>query len=346
MDIKVSSITLLDREESKTRAMATLVVNDEFAIHGIRVIEGKNGDFVQMPQKRDFNGNYNDIVYPVNAELREQINNTVLERYRNPISLEDLQLIGSYETKCDIPETDRTTIWDEATHGYAENYDATISQLQAALIEAKQFAAAVKESEGLSQDEQPQQSVKSKIYASLNDVKNNEQKALKAAGKIVIDDAIVVTGVRVYEVKKDGVTDDTTKDGTEKEVTKTFVRMPSYPTETDDYKQYAHPITRACYDEINNCVIKAYQNIGRYTYKGVKFAELGEEKSSIGGDLNNKFAEKLMAELEKRGIPYHAKIDKYGTTMLTITAADQEAAESTRKELKEILKPPKPKQSR
>ena len=177
-------------------------------------------------------------------------------------------------------------------------------------------------------------------------MKNNEQKALKAAGKIVIDDAIVVTGVKVYEVKKDGASD-TAKDGTEKEVIKTFVGMPSYPTETDEYKQYAHPITRECYDKINSCVIAAYQNIGRFTYKGVKFAELGEETSKIGGgDLNNKFAEKLMAELEKRGIPYHAKIDKDGTTTLTVKSSDKEAAESTRKELKEILNPPKPKQSR
>lgn len=338
MDIKVSSISLLDKEESKTRAIATLVVNDEFAIHGIRVIEGKNGEFVQMPQKRDNNGNYNDIIYPVTAEVREQINIAVLERYKNPISIDDLQLIGGYETKCDIHYIDRTTIWDETTNSYAENNNVTISQLQTALIEAKQFAAAVKESEG---PEEPQQRpVQSKIYASLNDVKNNEY--LKAVGKIVIDDAIVVTGVRVTE----GTVINTAEDGTKKEEKKTFVGMPSYPTETDEFKQYAHPITRECYDKINSCVIAAYQNMGRYTYKGVKFAELGEDKANIGGDLNNKFAEKLMAELEKRRIPYHAKIDKDGTTTLTVKSSDKEAAESTRKELKEILNPPKPKQSR
>lgn len=331
MDIKVSSITLLDREESKTRAIATLVINDEFAIHGLKVIDGKNGEFVQMPQKRDNYGNYNDIIFPVTAELREQINNAVLERYKNPISIEDLQLIGSYETKCDIPEADRTTIWDEAAHSYAESDNVTISQLQTTLIDAKQFAAAVKESEGLSEDEQPQQPVVSKIHASL------------AAGQITIDDSIVITGVRVTE----GKVIDTADDGTKNEVMKTFVNMPSYQTETGDYNQYAHPITRACYDKINSCVMAAYKNIGRFTYKGVKFAELGEDTAKIGGgDLNNKFAEKLMAELEKRGIPYHAKIDKDGTTTLTVKFSDKEAAESTRKELKEILNPPKPKQSR
>lgn len=337
MDIKVSSITLLNREESKTKAIATLVVNDEIAIHGIRVIEGKNGDFVQMPQKRDGYGNYSDIIFPVTAELREQINNAVLERYKNPISLDDLQLIGVYETKCDIPEADRFTMWDEISNSYAENPNVTISQLQAALIDAKQFAAAVKESEELSEAEQQQQEVvHSKIYASLHDVNNN--KYLKAAGQIVIDDAIVITGVRVTE----GIVCNTAEDGTKTEVTKTFVNMPSYQTETGDYNQYAHPITRACYDKINKCVMSAYENIGRFTYKGVKFAELGDKNdiSSIT-DLNNKFAEKLMAELDKREIPYHAKIAE--TTTLSVKSSDKELVDGTRKELKNSLTPPKPK---
>lgn len=338
MDVKVSSITLLNREDSKTRAMATLVINDEFAIHGIKVVEGKNGDFVQMPQKRDLNGNYNDIIFPVTAEMREQINNAVLERYKNPISFDDLQLIGSYETKCDIPETDRMTVWDEVAHNYAEGENATLSQLQSLLIDAKQFAAAVKDGEELSETEQ-QKPVQSKIYASLHDVAFN--KYVKAAGQIVIDDSIVITGVRVTE----GTVKDTAEDGTPKEVTKTFVNMPSYQTDTGDFNQYAHPIRRACYDKINSCVMSAYQNIGRFTYKGVKFAELGgkEDVSSITA-LNNKFAEKLMAELDKREIPYHAKIAE--TTTLSVKSSDKETVESTRKELKESLTPPKPKQSR
>ncbi len=342
MDIKVRSITLLDKEDSKTRAIATLVINDEIAIHRVKVIEGKNGEFVKMPQKRGKDGNYNDIAYPVTAELREQINNTVLERYRNPISIDDLQLIGSYETKCDIPEADRATIWDEEVHGYAENYNVTLSQLQSALADAREFAAAVKESTGepekVQSEQKPEKTVKSKIYATLKEVTNNEY--LKAMGKIVVDDGIVITGVRVTE----GTVKTTAEDGTQKTEKKTFVGMPSYSTETDEFKQYAHPITRECYDKINNVVLAAYQNMGRFTYKGVKFAELGEKEniSSIG-DLNNNFAEKLMAELDKRGIPYHAKIAKNEVTILSVKTADYETACITRKELKESLSAPKPK---
>lgn len=336
MDIKISSITLLDKEESKTRAIATLTVNDEFAVHGIKVIEGKNGEFVQMPQKRDKNGEYHDIIFPISAEARTQINNAVLERYKNPVSYDDLQLIGSYETKCDIPETDRVTIADEASQSYAESPNVTLSQLQAVLAEAKQFAASIKNSEELSEQEQSEnKSVRSSIRASLQEVTNNSY--LKASGQIVIDNALVITEVRVTE----GNTK-ITEDGAEKEVRKTFVNMPSYPTETGDYKQYAHPITRACYDKINSSVIAAYENIGRFTYKGVKFAELGEKEnvSSIA-ELNNKFALKLMAELDKREIPYHTKISE--TTTISVKSSDKETVDSTRKELKESLTPPKPK---
>lgn len=333
MDIKVSSITLLDREDSKTKAMATLLINDEFAVHGIKVIEGKNGEFVQMPSKRDANGNYNDIVFPINAETRTQINNAVLERYKNPISIDDLQLIGGYETKCDIPEADRTTVWDEAAHGYAENYNTTLSQLQSALAEAKQFVMSIKKNE-LSEEAEPK-GVRSSIRASMQEVNNNNY--LKASGQIVIDNALVITGVRVTEGKTK-----VTENGAQQEVKKTFVNMPSYQNSNGDYDQYAHPVTRECYDKINACVMAAYENIGRYTYKGVKFAELGEKQnvSSIT-ELNNKFAEKLMAELDKRGIPFHAKISE--TTTLSVKSADKETVDSTRKELKDSLTLPKPK---
>lgn len=337
MDIKVSSITLLNKEESKTKAMATLVINDEFAIHGIKVIDGKNGEFVQMPQKRDINGNYSDIIFPINAETREQIQNAVLDRYKNPISYDDLQLIGSYETKCDIPKDDRVTAWDDEAQCYSENPNVPLSQFQSMLMDAKQYAANVKEAENLEAEQQ--KPVQSKIYASLHDVNNNDY--LKASGQIVIDDVIVITGVRVTE----GTVKVKDEDGTERNEKKNFVNMPSYQTSTGDYAQYAHPITRECYDKINNCVMAAYQNIGRYTYKGVKFAELGDKKdvSSITS-LNNKFAEKLMAELDKRGIPYNAKIAE--TTTLSVKSADKETVESTRKELKESLTPPKAKQKR
>ncbi len=330
MDINVSSLTFLNNEESKAKAIATVVVNDEFALHGIKVIEGQKGLFVQMPQKRDMNGNYNDIIFPVTAEAREQINNAVMEKFKNPISYDDLQLIGNYETKCDTPMSERLTSWDEGSESFAERVTATLPELQAVLADAKQFAAqAKKASEDITAPEKEKKEVKSNIYASLHNVNNNNY--LKAAGQIVIDQSIVITGVRV--------TQGTVKDKEGKPQTYNYVNMPSYQTSTGEYAQYAHPITRECYDKINSCVMAAYQNIGRYEYKGVKFAELGDKADikSISA-LNNKFAEKLMAELDKQGIAYNAKIAE--TTTISVKAADKETLDNIQKELKATLNPP------
>ena len=320
-DIKVSSISLLDNEDSKIKALATITVNDEIALHGIRVVEGEKGAFVQMPQKRDRDGNFNDIFFPITAEMRDTINNAVMDKYKNPVSFDDMQLIGAYETKMDIPIADRVTMLDEGSQRYAEKPETTISQLQEVLYEAREY---VKRNEEQAKPEtaisEKENGTKSKISASLHEVNGNNT---KAAGQIVIDDSIVVAGVKVIAAKG-----------------KSFVHMPSYMNSDGDWSQYAHPITKDCYETMNSKVLNAYNNL-RATYKGVKYAELGDSEQVFKlPKLNNKFAEKLMAELDKKGIAYHARIE--GTTTLSFKGADTEAVKNTEKDLKAALKAQKP----
>lgn len=73
--------TMSKLEGGNAKAIATLVVNGEFAVHGVKVVEGKNGLFVSMPRERQFNGEYKDVVFPVTKEAREAINNAVLGAY-------------------------------------------------------------------------------------------------------------------------------------------------------------------------------------------------------------------------------------------------------------------------
>ena len=45
------------------------------------MLDGEKGLFVSMPQSKDKEGNYHDIAFPVNGDLRKQITSTVLEEY-------------------------------------------------------------------------------------------------------------------------------------------------------------------------------------------------------------------------------------------------------------------------
>lgn len=76
-DVRVRRIT----QEGKMRAIVSITLNDCFAVHDVRVIEGSNGLFVAMPSKRNPNGEFRDIAHPINANTRAEIQNAVVEAY-------------------------------------------------------------------------------------------------------------------------------------------------------------------------------------------------------------------------------------------------------------------------
>lgn len=67
--------------EGKLRAFADITFDESFVVHGLKVIEGKNGFFVAMPSRKTVEGDYKDIVHPIKTELRQEITKTILEYY-------------------------------------------------------------------------------------------------------------------------------------------------------------------------------------------------------------------------------------------------------------------------
>lgn len=65
----------------RVRAAASICIDGEFVVHGLRVIEGPSGLFVSMPAQRTRAGEYRDMAHPVTAEARERIQAAVLAAY-------------------------------------------------------------------------------------------------------------------------------------------------------------------------------------------------------------------------------------------------------------------------
>ena len=79
---------LVDYENSKVKAIASVNIGGAFAIHGLRVIDSQKGLFVQMPQnsfQKDGKTEYSDIFHPVTAEARSELNSKVLEAYEQKL---------------------------------------------------------------------------------------------------------------------------------------------------------------------------------------------------------------------------------------------------------------------
>ncbi len=74
-------IRLVKKDDGKLKAVASITIDDCFVVHDIKVIEGAEGYFISMPSRKTPDGEYKDIVHPINTQTREQIRDAVLEAY-------------------------------------------------------------------------------------------------------------------------------------------------------------------------------------------------------------------------------------------------------------------------
>ena len=76
-DVRVRKIT----KEGKMKAIVSITLDNEFVVHDIKVIEGNQGYFISMPSRKTMDGEYKDIVHPLNTETREEIRAAILAEF-------------------------------------------------------------------------------------------------------------------------------------------------------------------------------------------------------------------------------------------------------------------------
>lgn len=85
MKITSVNVKIIESENGKMKAIASVVLNDCFAIHDIRIIEGEKGLFIAMPSRKTSSGEYRDVAHPITPECRKMFEDTILEEYRKMI---------------------------------------------------------------------------------------------------------------------------------------------------------------------------------------------------------------------------------------------------------------------
>lgn len=76
--MQVTKVTLRPVEMNKVIAIASIVFDDCFVIHDLRVVNGDKGLFVAMPSRKLPNGDFRDICHPISSEARTHIQEAVL----------------------------------------------------------------------------------------------------------------------------------------------------------------------------------------------------------------------------------------------------------------------------
>ncbi len=81
-DIKIRKLF----DEGPMKAVVSVTFDGQLALHDIKVINARDKFFIVMPSRKNPDGTYRDIVHPINAQFRQNLENAVIAAYQEELS--------------------------------------------------------------------------------------------------------------------------------------------------------------------------------------------------------------------------------------------------------------------
>ena len=83
--MKITSVKVhkIEKEDSRMKGKASVVLDDCFVIKDIRIIQGEDKLFIAMPSRKYADGEHRDVAHPINAETRKMFEDAIIEEYNN-----------------------------------------------------------------------------------------------------------------------------------------------------------------------------------------------------------------------------------------------------------------------
>ena len=123
----------------KMLAKASIVLNDQFQIRGLRIMEGENGLFVGYPNDPFYKGeDFRSICFPMTRQLREHIENCVLEKYKASLDPVDWKVrfrLDNDTLETIVKETDRHSAIETARAKLATRFGSVVDDAEVELAE-------------------------------------------------------------------------------------------------------------------------------------------------------------------------------------------------------------------
>ena len=89
-DIKIHKILT----EGRLRAVVSITLNNQLAVHDIKVVAGDERLFVAMPSRKDEGGAFRDIVHPISPQSRKFFEDEILSAYENHLALMEAEEVS------------------------------------------------------------------------------------------------------------------------------------------------------------------------------------------------------------------------------------------------------------
>ena len=123
----------------KMLAMASIVLNDQLQVRGLRIMEGENGLFVGYPNEPFYKGeDFRSVCFPMTRQLREHIENCVLEKYQaflDPVDWKVRFRLDNDAIETVVTETDRHSAIETARAKLATRFGSVVDDAEVELAE-------------------------------------------------------------------------------------------------------------------------------------------------------------------------------------------------------------------
>ena len=123
----------------KMLGMASIVLNDQLLVRHLRIMDGENGLYVAYPNNPFYNGeDYRSVCFPMKRQLREHIENCVLEKYQaslDPVEWKVRFRLGNDAIETIVTETDRNSAIETARAKLATRFGSAVDNAEAELAE-------------------------------------------------------------------------------------------------------------------------------------------------------------------------------------------------------------------
>lgn len=94
-DIKVRKLF----DDDPMKAIVSVTFDNQLAVHDIKVINARERLFIVMPSRKNPDGTFRDIVHPINAQFRAELEGAVIAAYEEAVAAAE----SSASEAADIP---------------------------------------------------------------------------------------------------------------------------------------------------------------------------------------------------------------------------------------------------
>ena len=101
MQITNVKVRKLFNDESPMKAIVSVTFDNQLALHDIKVISAKEKLFVVMPSRKNPDGTYRDIVHPINATFRAELEDAIIEAYEKAIVAAEAEAMMESAADCE-----------------------------------------------------------------------------------------------------------------------------------------------------------------------------------------------------------------------------------------------------